>query len=67
MFIYWIVANVHTEEFDELSKNMKWDIFAPIMFRGHPTKEQLEKAENLAAELARQIKKIPNKISDENK
>ena len=54
------------KEFDELSKNMKWDILDPIMFRGHPTKEQLEKAENLAAELARQIKKIPTKIKDEN-
>jgi flavorubredoxin len=54
------------KEFDELSKNMKWDIIDPIAFRGHPTKEQLEKAENLAAELAKQIKKIPTKISDEN-
>ena len=54
------------KDFDELAKNMKWDIFDPITFKGHPTKEQLEKAENLAAELAKQIKKIPTKISDEN-
>ena len=54
------------KDFEALAQNMKWDIFDPITFKGHPTIEQLEKAENLASELARQIKKIPSKINDEN-
>lgn len=55
------------KEFDELSKDMKWDVFEPIVFQGHPTKEQQNQGEELAAELAREIKKILPKTSEELK
>jgi anaerobic nitric oxide reductase flavorubredoxin len=53
-------------EFEDLSKNMHWDILEPITFKGHPTIEQLEMGEKRAAELARQVKSIPSKIKDED-
>ena len=54
------------KDFDELSNNMKWDILEPVVFRGYPTSEQQKKGEDLAAELARQVKTIPPKIKDED-
>ncbi len=53
-------------EFDALSKNMHWDIMDPIVFKGHPSNEQLKKGEAQGAELAMQVKNIPSKIKDEN-
>ena len=44
---------------------MKWDVLEPAVFRGYPTNEQQKKGEELAAELARQVKAIPSKIKDE--
>ncbi|MFX0073427.1 MAG: FprA family A-type flavoprotein [Candidatus Hermodarchaeota archaeon] len=54
------------KDFDELSEKMNWDIFEPVVFRGYPKKEEQEKGEKLAAELAREVKKIPSKIKDED-
>ncbi len=54
------------KDFDELSTNMKWDILEPVVFRGYPTSEIQKKGEDLAAELARQVKEIPSKIKDED-
>ena len=51
--------------FDELSNNMEWDIFEPIIFRGFPKKDQLEKGELLASKLAKEVKAIPSKIGVE--
>ncbi|NHJ24838.1 MAG: FprA family A-type flavoprotein [Candidatus Lokiarchaeota archaeon] len=53
------------KDFEKLSQNMKWDIFEPLSFKGHPTKEQLQKGISLAIELAQQVKKIPPKVNDE--
>jgi flavorubredoxin len=54
------------KDFDELSNNMNWDILEPIVFRGHPTDEEQKNGELRAAELAREVKKIPSKIIDED-
>jgi len=54
------------KDFNNLAENMHWDIFEPLTFNGYPTVEQLEKGENLAMELARQVKEIPSKIRDED-
>ena len=54
------------KEFDELSEKMNWDIFEPVVFRGYPKNEEQEKGEHLAAELAREVKKIPSKVIDED-
>ena len=53
------------KDFDELSKSMKWDMLEPLTFRGHPTDEQFEKGVKLGTELAREVKKIPSKIKNE--
>ena len=54
------------KDFDKLSENMHWDILEPLTFKGHPTVEELEKGEELAKELACQVKDIPSKIKDED-
>ncbi|MFX1316477.1 MAG: FprA family A-type flavoprotein [Promethearchaeota archaeon] len=54
------------KDFDKLAENMHWDILEPITFRGHPTVEQLQKGENLAKDLACQVKDIASKIKDED-
>lgn len=54
------------KDFDELSENMNWDIFEPIIFQGHPTQEEQQVGEKRAAELARKVKDIPSKIIDED-
>ncbi|MFX1314106.1 MAG: FprA family A-type flavoprotein [Promethearchaeota archaeon] len=54
------------KDFNNLAENMHWDILDPLTFKGHPTIEQLEKGENLAKELACQVKDIPSKIKDED-
>jgi len=53
------------KDFDELSKNMHWDILDPLTFRGYPTPEILQKGEQMGADLARQVKEISPKIKDE--
>ena len=53
-------------EFDELIQNMHWDILNPIIFNGHPTLDELKNGEAKAAEMAREIKKIPSKIKNED-
>ncbi|MFX1327863.1 MAG: FprA family A-type flavoprotein [Promethearchaeota archaeon] len=53
------------KEFTSLSENMHWDILEQLTFKGHPTKDQLERGEKLGKELAFQIKDIPTKIKDE--
>lgn len=52
-------------EFNELSENMHWDILDPIVFKGHPSVEQLREGETRARDLANQIKTIPSKIKKE--
>jgi len=53
------------KDFDELSKNMHWDILDPLTFRGYPTPEILEKGKQMGAVLARQVKEILPKMRDE--
>jgi anaerobic nitric oxide reductase flavorubredoxin len=53
-------------DFEKLSENMKWDISESLTFKGYPTKEELEKGESLAKELASQVNQIPSKTMDEN-
>jgi anaerobic nitric oxide reductase flavorubredoxin len=53
-------------EFDELSKNMHWDISESLTFKGYPTEDQIKKGESLAGELARQVITIPSKIKNED-
>ncbi|MEJ2249981.1 MAG: FprA family A-type flavoprotein [Candidatus Lokiarchaeota archaeon] len=52
--------------FDDLSKNMKWDIYDPITFRGYPTREEFQKGEKLAEQLAKDVKEISPKVKDED-
>lgn len=47
--------------FEERIKNLKWDVTSVVEFQGGPTNEDLKKAEDQAAEYARQIKEIPKK------
>ncbi|MFX1280096.1 MAG: FprA family A-type flavoprotein [Promethearchaeota archaeon] len=54
------------KDFDTLSEKMKWDIQEPIVYRGYPSDEELEKGEEIAYNLAKEIEKIPSKIKDEN-
>ena len=54
------------KDFDELSKNMHWDIIDPLTFRGYPTPEVLARGEQMGVELARQVKEISPKIKDED-
>ena len=51
--------------FDELSTKMEWDIYDPVVFRGFPNNDQLEKGELIASKLAKAVKAIPSKIKDE--
>jgi anaerobic nitric oxide reductase flavorubredoxin len=53
-------------DFDSLSEKMHWDIFDSIVFRGHPTAEDLQKGEMQAAKLAKEVKNIPLKDENEN-
>ena len=53
------------KEFDKLSENMNWDIYESITFNGHPTPEECEKGEQIAAKLAEDVKNIPPKIKNE--
>lgn len=52
--------------FDEMSEKMKWDIAEPLSFRGYPSAEELRKGEELASQLAAEVKKIPSKIGNED-
>lgn len=45
---------------------MKWDIYEPITYRGYPSNEELEKSKEEVLKLAKEVKKIPSKIEDEN-
>ncbi|MFX1259804.1 MAG: FprA family A-type flavoprotein [Promethearchaeota archaeon] len=54
------------KDFEILSKNLNWEIFNPIVFRGHPSAEQIKIGEIAAARLAHEIKIIPSKIKNEN-
>jgi flavorubredoxin len=54
------------KDFDTLSEKMKWDIYEPIVYRGYPSDEELEKGEETAYNLANEVKKIPSKIEGEN-
>ncbi len=54
------------KEFDALKENMHWDMFDPVVFKGHPTDEHLKKGELQASELARQVNTIPSKMKDED-
>jgi len=51
--------------FNELSERMKWDIEEPLLFKGYPSKEELQKGEELGRTIATKVKKIPSKIKDE--
>ena len=51
--------------FDDLSTKMEWDIYDPVVFRGFPNNDQLEKGELIASKLAKEVKSIPSKIKDE--
>jgi len=53
------------KDFNNLAKDMHWDIVESLTFKGYPPIEQLEKGEKLAMELARQVKDIPSKIKEE--
>ena len=53
-------------EFDELVQNMHWEIMEPVIFNGQPTLDELEKGKAQAAEMAKEIKKIPSKIKNED-
>ncbi len=48
-------------EFDEMTKNLKWEALEPLRFQGAPTEEDLEKGIALGQQLAQEVKKIPRK------
>ncbi|MFO8020068.1 MAG: FprA family A-type flavoprotein [Promethearchaeia archaeon] len=52
--------------FNEMTERMKWDLYDPLPFKGYPNAEELEKGEELAAQLAADVKEIPSKIGDED-
>jgi flavorubredoxin len=52
--------------FDEMSENMKWDIYDSLTFRGHPTVDELEKGEQKAVQLAKDVQEIPPKMQNED-
>lgn len=52
--------------FNEMSEKMKWNILKPLSFRGYPSAEDLKNGEELAAQLAAEVKKIPPKGGDED-
>ena len=54
------------KDFNELSKNMHWDIVDPLTFKGYPTVDDLAKGEQMGVLIAQQVKNIPSKIKDED-
>ena len=53
------------KDFNVLAENMHWNILEPLLFKGHPTVEELNKGEELAKNYAHSISEIPSKIKDE--
>ncbi|HME53641.1 MAG TPA: FprA family A-type flavoprotein [Candidatus Lokiarchaeia archaeon] len=49
------------KHFVEKTDKMNWDMLGPLEYQGAPKAEDLENAEALGSELARQIKEIPPK------
>jgi anaerobic nitric oxide reductase flavorubredoxin len=54
------------KDFTSLSENMKWDIYDAIAYRGYPSQEELEKGEDQAFKLAKDVKNIDSKIEGED-
>jgi anaerobic nitric oxide reductase flavorubredoxin len=52
------------KEFDEKTKNMKWECIEPVEFRGAPTNEDMATGFNQGKKLAQMIKTIPKKWID---
>lgn len=53
------------KDFDELSQDLKWDVSNSVVFRGHPTMEEIKLGESIAMQLAKEVKAIPSKVIDE--
>jgi hypothetical protein len=45
---------------------MKWDIYDAIAYRGYPSQEELEKGEEQAFKLAKDVKDIESKTEGED-
>jgi anaerobic nitric oxide reductase flavorubredoxin len=54
------------KDFNTLSENMNWEIIEQLVFKGHPTVQDLNKGEEIAKKFAQSILKIPSKIKDED-
>ena len=53
------------KDFNTLSEHMNWDIVEPLVFKGHPTDQELNNGEEIARQFAKSILEIPSKIKDE--
>ncbi len=54
------------KDFNALSEHMNWDIIEQLVFKGHPTVQDLNKGEEIAKKFAQSILEIPSKIKDED-
>ena len=54
------------KDFNTLSEHMNWDIIEQLVFKGHPTVQDLNKGEEVAKKFAQSISEIPSKIKDED-
>lgn len=54
------------KDFNTVSEHMNWDIIEQLVFKGHPTVQQLNKGEEIAKKFAHSILEIPSKIKDED-
>ena len=50
------------KQFDDLTKNLKWEVLGEIDFRGAPTTDEMQQGFALGQQIAQAVKEIPRKL-----